>query len=44
MMDSGQIIFEVNEEEKKKLTIESLLQEFQRIRGSQMANDRAILS
>jgi putative ABC transport system ATP-binding protein len=44
MMDSGQIIFEVNEEEKKKLTIESLLQEFQRIRGSQMANDRAILA
>jgi putative ABC transport system ATP-binding protein len=44
MMDSGQIIFEVNEEDKKKLTIESLLQEFQRIRGSQMANDRAILS
>jgi putative ABC transport system ATP-binding protein len=44
MMDSGQIIFEVNEEEKQKLTIESLLQEFQRIRGTQMANDRAILS
>ncbi len=44
MMDSGQIILEVNEEEKKKLTIEGLLQEFQRIRGVQMANDRAILS
>jgi putative ABC transport system ATP-binding protein len=44
MMDSGQIILEVDEEEKKKLTIESLLQEFQRIRGSQMASDRAILS
>lgn len=44
MMDKGQIILEVDEEEKKKLSIESLLQEFQRIRGSQMANDRAILS
>jgi putative tryptophan/tyrosine transport system ATP-binding protein len=44
MMDKGQIIFEVDEEEKKNLTIESLLQEFQRIRGAQMANDRAILS
>ncbi len=44
MMDSGQIIFEVDEEKKQKLTIESLLQEFQRIRGTQMANDRAILS
>jgi putative tryptophan/tyrosine transport system ATP-binding protein len=44
MMDKGQIIFEVDEEEKKGLTIESLLQEFQRIRGTQMANDRAILA
>ncbi len=44
MMDKGQIILEVNEEEKKKLTIESLLQEFQRIRGTQMANDRALLT
>lgn len=44
MMDKGQIIFEVNEEEKKKLTIEALLKEFQRIRGVQMANDRALLS
>jgi putative ABC transport system ATP-binding protein len=44
MMDSGQIILEVNEEEKQKLTIESLLREFQRIRGKQMNNDRAILT
>ncbi|XJZ25776.1 ABC transporter ATP-binding protein [Bacillota bacterium Lsc_1132] len=44
MMDKGQIILEVDETEKNKLTIESLLQEFQRIRGAQMANDRAILS
>ncbi len=44
MMDKGQIILEVDETEKKKLSIESLLLEFQRIRGIQMANDRAILS
>lgn len=44
MMDKGQIILEVDEAEKKKLTIETLLQEFQRIRGTQMASDRAILS
>jgi putative tryptophan/tyrosine transport system ATP-binding protein len=44
MMDKGQIILEVNEEEKKHLTIEGLLQEFKRIRGVQMASDRAILS
>ncbi|MBM7655059.1 ABC transporter ATP-binding protein [Neobacillus cucumis] len=43
MMDKGQIILEVNEEEKQKLTIESLLSEFRRIRGVQMASDRAIL-
>ncbi|MDQ1145511.1 MAG: ABC transporter ATP-binding protein [Bacillus sp. (in: firmicutes)] len=44
MMDKGQIILEVNEENKKNLTIESLLSEFKRIRGLQMASDRAILS
>ncbi|WP_442593566.1 ABC transporter ATP-binding protein [Neobacillus sp. D3-1R] len=44
MMDKGQIILEVNEEDKKKLTINDLLEEFQRIRGSKMTNDRALLS
>lgn len=44
MMDKGQIILEVEEEEKKTLTIERLLSEFQRIRGQQMTNDRALLS
>jgi putative ABC transport system ATP-binding protein len=43
MMDRGQIIFEAKGEEKKKLTVEKLLQEFQRIRGSQFASDRAVL-
>lgn len=44
MMDKGQIILEVNEEQKKDLTVEGLLKEFQRIRGTQMASDRAILA
>ncbi len=44
MMDKGQIILEVNEEQKEQLTIEGLLAEFKRIRGTQMASDRAILS
>lgn len=44
MMDKGQIILEVGEEEKKTLTIERLLAEFQRIRGQKMTNDRALLS
>ncbi|UOQ49199.1 ABC transporter ATP-binding protein [Gracilibacillus caseinilyticus] len=43
MMDKGQIILEVSGEEKQQLTIEKLLHEFQRIRGKQLDNDRAIL-
>jgi putative ABC transport system ATP-binding protein len=43
MMDKGQIIFDVKGEEKQKLTIEKLLQEFQRIRGKQFESDRAVL-
>lgn len=44
MMDKGQIILTVDEEQKKKLTIEQLLNEFQRIRGAKMTNDRALLT
>ncbi len=43
MMDAGQIIFDVRGEEKSKLTIENLLEEFQRIRGRQLASDQAVL-
>ncbi|MDC3417121.1 ABC transporter ATP-binding protein [Aquibacillus salsiterrae] len=43
MMDKGQIIFDVSGKEKQELTIEKLLHEFQRIRGKQMDNDRAVL-
>lgn len=43
MMDKGQVIFEANKEEKPQLTVEKLLTEFQRIRGEQMNNDRAML-
>jgi putative tryptophan/tyrosine transport system ATP-binding protein len=44
MMDKGQIILEIEEDKKKKLKIEDLLNEFQRIRGKQLASDRALLS
>ncbi|WP_433748428.1 ABC transporter ATP-binding protein [Falsibacillus pallidus] len=44
MMDKGEIILEASENEKRQLTIEQLLKEFQRIKGEQMANDRALLS
>jgi|SRR5690625_1420267 len=43
MMDAGQIILDVSGEEKQSLTIESLLHEFQKIRGEQFEDDRAIL-
>ncbi|WHY84226.1 ABC transporter ATP-binding protein [Neobacillus novalis] len=44
MMDKGQVILEVDEDHKRQLTIERLLEEFKRIRGVQMVSDRAILS
>jgi putative tryptophan/tyrosine transport system ATP-binding protein len=44
MMDKGQIILEVEAEEKKLLTIEKLMAEFQRIRGEKLNSDAALLS
>lgn len=43
MMDKGQVILEEAGEKKQQLTIEGLLEEFQRIRGEKMASDRAVL-
>jgi putative tryptophan/tyrosine transport system ATP-binding protein len=43
MMDKGQVIFKANEKDKQKLTVEKLLEEFQRIRGEKMNSDRAVL-
>jgi putative tryptophan/tyrosine transport system ATP-binding protein len=43
MMDKGQIIFEADEKAKQELTVDKLLNEFQRIRGEKMNNDRAVL-
>ncbi|GAB3048753.1 ABC transporter ATP-binding protein [Virgibacillus ainsalahensis] len=43
MMDKGQIIFEASGEAKRELTVGNLLHEFQRIRGTQIENDRAVL-
>ncbi|MEK3975253.1 ABC transporter ATP-binding protein [Psychrobacillus sp. FSL K6-1267] len=44
MMDKGQIILEVDDEEKRKLTITKLMEEFQRIRGEKLTSDKALLS
>lgn len=43
MMDKGQIIFQATEEQKQQLTVDKLLEEFQRIRGEKMSSDRAVL-
>ena len=43
MMNDGKIIFDIAGEEKKKLTIEDLLEKFREISGTQFANDRALL-
>ncbi|PLR84683.1 ABC transporter ATP-binding protein [Bacillus canaveralius] len=43
MMDQGQIIFEANSSEKSGLTVDKLLQEFQRIRGEKINSDRSVL-
>ncbi len=43
MMDKGTIILDVDPEQKKTLTIERLLKEFERLRGEKFASDRAVL-
>ena len=43
MMDAGQIILDARGEEKDNLTIEGLLEEFQRIRGRALVSDQTVL-
>ena len=44
MMNAGKIIIDVSGEEKKKLTVESLLAAFSTASGAEFASDRALLS
>lgn len=44
MMDGGKIIFDVEGEEKKKLTVDDLLDKFRENAGKQMDNDRILIS
>ncbi|MCH4012878.1 MAG: ABC transporter ATP-binding protein [Solobacterium sp.] len=44
MMHEGHIILDVKGEEKKKLTVESLLERFARLSGEEFASDEALLS
>ncbi len=43
MMNAGHIVLDVSGEEKKNLTIESLLEKFSQASGSEFASDRALL-
>lgn len=44
MMNDGRIIYDVKGEEKKKLTVEDLLQKFEEASGTALNNDRMLLS
>lgn len=44
MLHEGRIILDIAGEEKKALTVETLLHKFEEISGSEFANDRALLS
>ncbi len=44
MMNDGKIIYDVSGEEKKKLTTSDLLEKFKITSGSELDNDRMLLS
>ena len=44
MMHEGRVILNIAGEEKKKLTVEDLLHQFEKVSGEEFANDKALLS
>ena len=44
MMHEGRVILDISGEEKKKLTVENLLEQFAKVSGDEFVNDRALLS
>ena len=44
MMHEGKVILNISGEEKKKLTVEDLLHQFEKVSGDEFANDNALLS
>ena len=44
MMGNGKVILDISGEEKQKLTVEDLLQKFEKASGSKLENDRMLLS
>lgn len=43
MMDAGEIVLDIGKEEKSKLTIESVVQQFRDIKKTELANDQMLL-
>lgn len=43
MMNEGKIVLDIGPEEKKKLTVEDLLQKFEDVSGQEFASDKALL-
>ena len=44
MMHEGKVILNISGEEKKKLTVEDLLHQFEKVSGEEFANDKALSS
>ena len=44
MMDSGNIVLDIGEEEKKNMTVDALLEKFKTGAGKALDNDRILLS
>ena len=43
MMNEGHVILDIKGEDKKKLTVEDLLQKFEEVSGEEFSNDKALL-
>src|SRR5690606_21206861 len=44
MMDKGEIILNIADEEKRQLTVAKLLEHFRKIKGEELADDRIVLA
>lgn len=44
MMNEGRVVLDISGEEKKKLTVEDLLEKFEEVSGEEFSNDQALLS
>ncbi len=44
MMNDGKIVIDIKGDEKKKLTVEDLLQKFEEVSGEEFSDDKALLS